>query len=523
MNCGENVRRLIERFMPGVFRWNAYSKKIDIVASDDLESFVRAEVEKWIKMNSPDDVAVAVTDSLTVWCQGSVTWKLTDVEKRIMLVARQNSYNPLVDYLLSRIWDKVKRIDSWLPTYTGCDDTPLMRRIGRMWMIAAVERALNPGCKVDNMLVLASDGQGTKKTSLLTALGGPFFSSTAIDSSKDSLIAASSNWILCYDELAARTSSQLEEYFKNYVTRQWDRYRPPYGKHEVTEPRSCVLVGATDKQGFLTDIAGNRRYWIVRVRKIDMEGLLRDRDQLWAEAVAYYRESIDCQECARSTDTVYGQRARCYQHRWWFSREEEDVMAAETSRYEEEEFLQPRIVDWWLEMPPQRRPDFMTVADVAMGAIKGLDLERLTKQTCLAVQRAVLKIRDDAGKPCFRRDQRVVSGIKTWGVAPTEEMKSRVRAPNGGSFYMVSGGAADAVRAQVPTAQSQVVSAQQQAVATSVGGSHLQLVQQPALPQPPLQPSPPYQQQPAVGFAARADERFDGALPAPPSWEPVRR
>ena len=69
-----------------------------------------------------------------------------------------------------------------------------------------------------------------------------------------------------------------------------DTYRPPYGRLDVTVPRTSVIVGTTNRAEFLDDETGNRRWWPVRVgAAIDVDKLQAWRDQLWAEAVAAYR------------------------------------------------------------------------------------------------------------------------------------------------------------------------------------------------------------------------------------------
>ena len=68
-----------------------------------------------------------------------------------------------------------------------------------------------------------------------------------------------------------------------------DKFRPTGRNRIVERPRQCVFVGSTNEAEFLTDKTGSRRFWVVEVGDIDIEGLKRDRDQLWAEAVAFYR------------------------------------------------------------------------------------------------------------------------------------------------------------------------------------------------------------------------------------------
>jgi predicted P-loop ATPase len=214
----------------------------------------------------------------------------------LISIARRNIVNPPHAYFESLVWDKKPRLDNWLCYYLGAEDQPkaYLNLVGSKWMIGVVARIYEPGCKFDTVLILEGDqylGKSRALEILATVNGERYFSDENIDfKSKDSLIILQGKLIIEMPELASFRKSDTET-IKGFITRRMDEYRPPYGRKTVLRPRMFAIAGSVNPNaGYLTDPTGNRRYWPVLCgKKIDLNALEEDKQQLWAEAVHRYK------------------------------------------------------------------------------------------------------------------------------------------------------------------------------------------------------------------------------------------
>jgi predicted P-loop ATPase len=208
------------------------------------------------------------------------------VVSSIHVAAKDRPFHPVRQYLRSLDWDGVPRLQTMASDYLGSSD-PKHAQMVRKWMISACARVLRPGCKVDTALMLVG-AQGIGKSTFFSVLGGQWHADTYIDiTSKDGLIQLHSTWLYELSELENVLSGSKESRMKAWMTSAVDLYRAPYQRTLERKARSCVLCGTTNRNEFLTDDTGSRRYWIVRVQsRIDRRKLSENRDQLWAEAVA---------------------------------------------------------------------------------------------------------------------------------------------------------------------------------------------------------------------------------------------
>lgn len=127
------------------------------------------------------------------------------------------------------------------------------------------------------------------KSTALKTLADPWFTDEIAElGSKDAAMQTRGVWIIEIAELDSMSRADVSK-IKGFISRTTDRFRPPYGKRLIESSRQCVFAGSVNHSTYLRDETGGRRFWPVACTRILIDELQRDRDQLWAEAVARYR------------------------------------------------------------------------------------------------------------------------------------------------------------------------------------------------------------------------------------------
>lgn len=219
----------------------------------------------------------------------------TKVEDALNLQFEKNSFHPIQDYLRKLVWDGKPRLEDTLIDYFGAEDNKYTREALKKSLVAAVARAFKPGTKFDMVLVLVG-GQGCGKSTFVKKLGKGWFSDTFTTvQGKEALEQIQGAWIIEIAELAGLRKAEVET-TKHFVAKSEDTFRPAYGRTPETFYRQCIFIGTTNKNAFLTDPSGNRRWnpiqvFLNRVKKSIWDDLTENEiDQLWAEAVDLHRK-----------------------------------------------------------------------------------------------------------------------------------------------------------------------------------------------------------------------------------------
>lgn len=223
---------------------------------------------------------------------------LTGVQKvknAIQEIFGKNSYNPVLDYINNLKWDGEERIERLFIDLLEAEDNELNRMMTRKWFMAAIKRAIQPGCKFDNILILKG-AQGVGKSTICERLAKGFYSTVSLDeiSNKDVIDKMNKSWICIIDELDTFSKKEMTT-VKTFLSTSIDTTRLAYGRYSKQYKRHCIFIGSTNEDTFLRDSTASieRRFWIIDCKRQKYDPIVNTTmtdgyiDQLWAEA--YYK------------------------------------------------------------------------------------------------------------------------------------------------------------------------------------------------------------------------------------------
>lgn len=300
------------------------------------------------------------------------------VRDAAVLVADENQHDTAQIWLagLESAWDGLRRVETFLIDRFGCEDTPYVRAVSRYLWTAMAGRVMSPGCQVDMCMVLEGD-QGLRKTSSIKAMvpGEEHYMIVNFEENEETT-ARKMRGVLVGEIAELRgLGTKDEDAIKLFMTQRHEKWIPKYKEFSTTFPRRLVFIGTLNLKtvGFLTDETGNRRWLPVHVERADVEGIERDRDQLWAEGARMWRAA-----------GVH-----------W--REVEMLSAPEHLKYLAEDAWEEAILRW-LTVGDEFQTEGggghrggATIAQIAGGAV-GIGLKEITKAVQMRIGAVLKKI-----------------------------------------------------------------------------------------------------------------------------------
>ena len=264
--------RLIEERFGERLRFNELTKEIEL----DGETF------------DPTTTKLEMGVTHNVVLKGS----REDLTDSVVKIARQNSYSPVGEYLKKvhqQHGGNTAIIEDIAARHLGAPE-PVHQMLIKRFLIAAVARAIAPGCKHDCALILQGP-QGYFKSTFFKVLASEhwFDDSLGSASDKDEKLKLHRSWMIEWAELETAFKRRDVSQVKALMSSSVDILRPPYGRGIEALKRPSVIVGTTNQEQFLADPSGNRRFWVVPITQpLDLSQLRKERDQIWAAALTLY-------------------------------------------------------------------------------------------------------------------------------------------------------------------------------------------------------------------------------------------
>lgn len=349
-----------------------------------------AGTKQWRKFSDSD--YVKLRSQLELGSNGFQPIGRELVRDVVLAVADEHAFDSAITWLNTLKWDGVPRIDTFFPKLFSAEATEFSHATGAYMWTAMAGRVLVPGCKADMVPILVGL-QGVGKSTAISAMSPSpeFFAEVSFSEKEDDLSRKMRGKLLAeIGELRGLHTKELEA-IKAFITRTHEHWIPKYREFETTFPRRLIFIGTTNKEQFLADDTGNRRWLPVRVGEVDVDRVRAEAPQCWAEAAVRFRANgVEWQAAQKLAETVHDEFA--FQDEW-----EEPVRN-------------------WLNKPffdDDMRGQRLLSSEVIQGAI-GLDLKNIKRADEMRMG-AVLR------KLGFDRRRIQVDGVQSWRYVPTSD------------------------------------------------------------------------------------------------------
>lgn len=328
--------------------------------------------------------------------------KRGNVDVALDVHSTTHSFNEVADWINALEWDGQRRLDRLLIDFLGARDEPYVQAVTRKAFTACIARAMDPGCKYDNMLILCGP-QGIGKSTILDRMSRGYFNdSIRTFEGKEASELLQGVWIVEIAELDAFRRTDVAR-IKQFLSLRADRYRAAYGRNVKECPRRSVFFGTCNQMDFLQDATGNRRFWPVDVGQFPHPFNVWDdltdsyTSQVWAEAKVRWQLGEEL-----------------------FLKGEFELIAQERQEEHREEnpreglireFVERRVPTDWYQWPLDRRRDYWAGMD-KVGAYELMERDRITAAEVLA--EAFGRNPRDWQRQDFREVNAVLQTLKGW-------------------------------------------------------------------------------------------------------------
>lgn len=295
--------------LKNIVGYNQFSKGLEKIGGTPYAS--ASSDNQW---RDTDDIKLAL------WIADRYSFQPStgSVAEAVAAIADDNSFHPVKDYLSQRRgrWDGTPRVKNFAAFYLGGETGEYPELVCTILFVSAVARIMRPGCKVDTVTILEGY-QGRQKSTAIKALmpNDEWFTDTPVEiGNKDGFIALKGRWMIELAELESFNRAEAER-AKAFFSSPVDSYREPYGRREVSVPRECVFIGSVNRDNYLKDSTGARRYLPLKTGingPVDVEQIETDRDQLWSEALQLFESGVS----------------------WWYDSDNEIVKAEQEQRFD---------------------------------------------------------------------------------------------------------------------------------------------------------------------------------------------
>lgn len=289
-NTAANYKKVLQHdpMLKGAIRKNLMTERIDIV-----------KPLGWYR----DSTTLTDVDIKNLLLYFEENYGLTvekKIEDMVKVVANENRYHPVCDFLNSLQWDGQERIRYCMKRFLGAQADDYTYEVLKLFLLGAISRAFKPGCKFEVMLCLVG-GQGAGKSSFfrLLAVNDDWFTDDLRKLDDDNVYRKlQGHWMIEMPEMLATANTKCIEEIKAFLSRQKETYKIPYETHPADRKRQCVFGGSSNTLDFLPlDRTGNRRFLPVMVYPEQAEVHILENEaesrayivQMWAEAMEIYR------------------------------------------------------------------------------------------------------------------------------------------------------------------------------------------------------------------------------------------